>query len=84
MWHPRNPGCRRDRAGQKFGALVMDKLMKRTPDDLTQRPNAMYVSIAIPWCDEPHQKVSRRLLLRQLVRDDLSDTGAGSSYGLFR
>ena len=87
VWQPHNPGRRRDRPSQKFGALGMGKLMKRTPDDLTQRPNAMYVSIAIPWCDEPHQQVSRRLLLRSLecgprgTRNGTKD-GAGASQVL--
>ena len=60
----------------------MEKIINETPDDLKQRPNAMYVSIAIPWCDEPHQEVSCRLLLRQLERGprDMrngSEDGAG-------
>ena len=58
--------CRRDRAGCTFGAIPFWEVLKRTPEDLKQRPNAMYVSIAIPWCDAPHLKVSCRLLLRQL------------------
>ena len=62
-------GCRSDTADQKFGALSFAELMMRTPDDLKQRPNGMYVSIAVPWCEEPHQRVSCRLLLQQLEFD---------------
>ena len=65
---------RRDRADQTFGAIPFVEVIKMTPDDLKQRPNGLYVSIAVPWCDEPHQQVSCRLLLRLLECGPSSDT----------
>jgi len=57
---------RRDMEDQKFGAIPFEEVIKRMPDDLKQRPMGVFASIAIPWCAEPHQQVSRQLLLRQL------------------
>ena len=74
--------CRRDRAGRTFGAIPFSEVLKRTPEDLKQRPNAMYVSIAIPWCDAPHQKVSCRLLLRQLAHGSTDQLNLDTSRRL--
>ena len=72
--------CRRDEGDEKFGAIPFGEVIARTPDDLKQRPNGIYVSIAIPWCIEPLQQVSRRLLLHQLEPANNKHSGKSPNF----